>query len=174
MSAAEIPAPDDQRLAQAAARLGDALRAGALRIALAESCTGGWIAKLLTDIAGSSEWFERGYVTYSNRAKIEELAVPEAVLAAEGAVSEAAVRAMVQGVRQATGSAAAIAVSGIAGPGGGSDAKPVGTVHFGFALGDREWAAVRRFAGDRDAVRRHAVGFALEQMVGALNRSDRE
>src|SRR5262245_11070302 len=116
ISAIEPGAPDDARLAQAAARLGDALRAGALRIALAESCTGGWIAKLLTDIPGSSDWFESGYVTYSNRSKSDALGVPAAVLAAEGAVSEATVRAMVQGLRQATGSAAAIAVSGIAGP----------------------------------------------------------
>ena len=157
-----------------ARKIGARLKAAGAKLVTAESCTGGWAAQVVTSVAGSSDWFERGYVTYSNRAKIEELAVPAAVLASEGAVSEAAVRAMVQGVRQATGSAAAIAVSGIAGPGGGSDAKPVGTVHFGFALGDREWAAVRRFAGDRDAVRRHAVGFALEQMVGALNRSDRE
>ncbi len=168
MSAAELAPPDDVALARTAARLGEALRARGLRIALAESCTGGWIAKLMTDIAGSSDWFERGYVTYSNRAKTADLGVPATVLAAEGAVSEAAVRAMVQGLRRNSACTAAIAVSGIAGPGGGSPDKPVGTVHFGFALGDRDWAAARRFGGDRDAVRRHSVAFALEQMNAAL------
>ena len=107
-------------------------------------------------------------MTYSNRAKTADLGVPETLLAAEGAVSEAAVRAMVQGLRRAGSCDAAIAVSGIAGPGGGSRDKPVGTVHFGFALGDREWAAVRRFGGDRDAVRRRSVAFALEEMSAAL------
>ena len=134
----------------------------------AESCTGGWLAKLLTDIPGSSDWFERGYVTYSNRAKTADLGVPETLLAADGAVSEAAVRAMVQGARRAAGCEAAIAVSGIAGPGGGSREKPVGTVHFAFALGDRDWAAIRRFGGNRDAVRRRSVAFALEQMSSAV------
>jgi nicotinamide-nucleotide amidase len=168
MSAAEAAPSDDLALARAAARLGEALRARGLRIGLAESCTGGWIAKLLTDIPGSSDWFERGYVTYSNRAKTADLGVAEALLATEGAVSEAAVRAMVQGLRRATGCQAAIAVSGIAGPGGGSRDKPVGTVHFAFALGDRDWVAMRRFGGDRDAVRRHSVAFTLEQMNAAL------
>lgn len=168
MFAAEPDPPDDVALADAAARLGDALRARGLRIALAESCTGGWIAKLLTDIAGSSDWFERGYVTYSNRAKSQDLGVPATLLAAEGAVSEAAVRAMARGVCRVAGCQAALAVSGIAGPGGGSRDKPVGTVHFAFALGDREWAAVRRFGGDRDAVRRRSVAFALEEMSLAL------
>lgn len=174
MSAAEAQPPDDAALARAARRLGEALRAKGLRIALAESCTGGWIAKLLTDIPGSSDWFERCYVTYSNRAKTADLGVPEALLAADGAVSEAAVRAMVQGLCRATGCEAAIAVSGIAGPGGGSRDKPVGTVHFGFAQGGREWAAVRRFGGDRDDVRRHSVAFALEQMTSALQLAARD
>lgn len=168
MSVAESQPPSDADLAGAAARLGEALRSRGLRIALAESCTGGWIAKLLTDIAGSSDWFERGYVTYSNRAKTQDLGVPATLLAAEGAVSEAAVRSMARGVCRVAGCQVALAVSGIAGPGGGSRDKPVGTVHFAFALGDREWAAVRRFGGDRDDVRRRSVAFALEEMSVAL------
>jgi len=174
MSAAESRPPSDADLARAAAGLGDALRARGLRIAVAESCTGGWIAKLLTDIAGSSDWFERGFVTYSNRAKTEDLGVPATLLAAECAVSEAAVRSMARGLGRVAGCQAALAVSGIAGPGGGNRDKPVGTVHFAFALGDREWAAVRRFGGDRDAVRRLSVAFALEQMSAALASEARE
>jgi nicotinamide-nucleotide amidase len=168
MSPAEPGPPEDAALALAAARLGAALRSRSVCLAVAESCTGGWIAKLLTDIAGSSDWFERGYVTYSNRAKIEALGVSAALLAAEGAVSEPVVRAMVQGLRRAAGCAAALAVSGIAGPGGGSRDKPVGTVHFAFSLHEREWAVAQRFAGDRETVRRHAVIHALEQMTAAL------
>jgi nicotinamide-nucleotide amidase len=173
MSAAEAGPPDDDALARAAERLGSALRVGGHRLAVAESCTGGWIAKALTDIAGSSDWFEQGYVTYSNRAKSETLSVPGALIVKEGAVSEPVVRAMVQGVRRITNCAAAMAVSGIAGPGGGSAAKPVGTVHFAFLLGEREWAVRQCFAGDREAVRRHAVAFALLQMTAALEEPAR-
>jgi nicotinamide-nucleotide amidase len=113
-------------------------------------------------------------VTYSNRAKTDDLGVPEAVLGADGAVSEAAVRAMVQGLRGIPGCEAAIAVSGIAGPGGGSRDKPVGTVHFAFALGGRAWAEVRHFGGERDAVRRRSVAFALEEITAALMSPTRD
>ncbi|HEY9067754.1 MAG TPA: nicotinamide-nucleotide amidohydrolase family protein, partial [Burkholderiaceae bacterium] len=108
--------------------LGDALRRAGLTIASAESCTGGLIAAACTGIAGSSDWFERGFVTYSNEAKTESLGVPAALIAAHGAVSDAVARAMAEGALAHSRAQIAVAVTGIAGPGGGSPGKPVGTV----------------------------------------------
>jgi nicotinamide-nucleotide amidase len=161
--------PDDAGLAAMAAALGRALIARGAKLAVAESCTGGWIAKALTDMAGSSEWFERGYVTYSNEAKVEALGVAPATLAAHGAVSEPVVAEMAAGARARAEVAAAIAVSGIAGPGGAMPGKPVGLVWFGFELDARRWTARAEFAGDREAVRRAAVAFALETLRAALD-----
>jgi nicotinamide-nucleotide amidase len=169
MSAADADPSDDRTLRELAEKLGRALVARAVRLAVAESCTGGWIAKVLTDIPGSSDWFDRGYVTYSNRAKIETLGVAESLLVGSGAVSEPVVRAMAASAKRLTGCEAAIAVSGIAGPGGASPGKPVGLVCFAFAVGEREWAQQVRFAGDREAVRRQAVGFALTRLTEALS-----
>ncbi len=167
MSPAEPP-PDDAALYARGEALGKALLAADRRIAVAESCTGGWIAKVLTDPPGSSRWFDRGFVTYSDLAKIEVLGVDQAVLTATGAVSEAVVAAMTAGLRRYTSCRAAIAVSGIAGPGGGTAAKPVGLVCFGFSLDDRHFTATVRFSGDREAVRRLAVDYALGTMTAAI------
>jgi nicotinamide-nucleotide amidase len=134
-------------------------------MATAESCTGGWIAKVLTDAAGSSQWFDGGIVAYSNAAKTALLGVSAATLAAHGAVSEETVRAMAEGARERFGAQLAVAVSGIAGPTGGTPDKPVGTVHFGWAAPGRVTAARRVFSGGREAVRRQTVALALERLV---------
>jgi nicotinamide-nucleotide amidase len=138
------------------------------RVALAESCTGGWVAKSLTDIPGSSAQFESGFVTYANRAKESALGVRSATLAAEGAVSRATVLEMAAGARGRSGAELALSVSGIAGPDGGSDEKPVGLVWFGWQTASGAYDAVcAQFAGDRDAVRRQAVAQAL-RLVASL------
>jgi nicotinamide-nucleotide amidase len=171
MAAADARAPDDAALAALAADLGHALAARGLRLALAESCTGGWIAKAVTDNPGASEWFAAGFVTYSDAAKAAALGVASELIATHGAVSELVVEAMAVGARQKTGADAAIAVSGVAGPGGGSPSKPVGLVWFGWSLGDRNWTGQADFQGDRDAVRRQAVGRAMSVLRNALDRT---
>lgn len=150
--------------------LADALRARGWRMATAESCTGGMIAAACTDLAGSSDWFERAVVSYSNQAKTDLLGVPAALLAQHGAVSEPVVRAMAEGVQRSSGADLTVAVTGIAGPGGGTPAKPVGTVWFGFARrsadGSLQVASEqRRFAGDRAQVRRATVEHALRGLL---------
>lgn len=161
--------PTDAMLNDLAAGLGRRLTGRGMRLATAESCTGGWIAKVITDIAGSSNWFEAGLLTYSNSAKRRVLGVSERTLAEHGAVSEAVVLAMATGALAAVDAGIAVSVSGIAGPGGAVAGKPVGTVWFGFAQvapGDiRTRAAVCQFDGDREAVRRRSVGFALESLL---------
>jgi len=162
--------PGDEALAGLARDTGQALGMAGLRLATAESCTGGWIAKLLTDIAGSSAWFERGLVTYSNAAKTQLLGVPAGIIEVHGAVSEATVRAMAEGALNVSDAEAALAVSGIAGPGGGSPEKPVGTVWLAWAGKGRETEARRfLFPGDREAVRRQAVAAALEGLLARLS-----
>lgn len=168
--------PTDAQLTALARNLGEALRVRGARVACVESCTGGWIAKTLTDIPGSSEWFGWGWVTYANDAKRQLVGVPEAILAAHGAVSEAAVAAMARAGRILSGAEFSIAVSGVAGPDGGTPEKPVGTVWFGWDgppdIIERGTAAttdpnvpgvtaLRVFAGDRDSIRRQAVSHAL-------------
>ena len=150
--------------------LADRLRARGWRLACAESCTGGMIAAACTELAGSSDWFERGVVSYSNAAKTDMLGVPAALLATHGAVSEAVARAMVEGMQRASDSDLAVSVTGIAGPSGGSPAKPVGTVWFGFAVRDaagrvRASTEQRRFDGDRAQVRAATVAHALRELV---------
>ncbi len=138
-------------------------------IAVAESCTGGWLAKCLTDIAGSSAWFERGFVTYSNASKQDMLGVSAGTLAEHGAVSEAVVREMTQGVLARSQADVAVAISGTAGPGGGLPDKPVGTVCFAWAMRDGfDETMTCRFDGDRDAVRRQSVRQALEHLLDLL------
>jgi nicotinamide-nucleotide amidase len=141
------------------------------RLVTAESCTGGWLAKVITDLPGSSQWFECGYVTYSNTAKVRDLQVSERTLELHGAVSEATAREMAAGALHASGADLAIAITGIAGPDGGTADKPVGTVWFGVAvrrdaneLDDRS-VRVQHFTGDRDSIRRDSVKFALEWLV---------
>jgi nicotinamide-nucleotide amidase len=161
----------DRDLARLAARVGRHLFKGARSVATAESCTGGWIAKALTDIAGSSQWFVEGFVTYGNKAKVLRLGVPSAVLRNPGAVSEATVRAMAAGAIKRTGAHLAVAVTGIAGPGGAVPGKPVGTVWLGWAPRRRRTNRVavqlRHFRGDRETVRRKTVRAAL---AGLLRR----
>jgi nicotinamide-nucleotide amidase len=161
------PPPADPELNALAAAALAALAGRGWQVALAESCTGGWIAKALTDIPGSSAQFVAGFVTYSNRAKEAALGVKAATLAA-GAVSRATVLEMAAGTRTHSGAELALAVSGIAGPDGGSADKPVGLVWFGWqtAAGEHD-AAQRRFAGDRESVRRQAVAHGL-RLIAAL------
>lgn len=158
---------DAPLLARAAAVL-DLARARAWRLATAESCTGGLIAGALTAIAGSSDVVEGGLVTYSNAAKTALLGVPAPLIAAHGAVSEPVARAMAEGARARLGVEAAIAVTGVAGPGGGSADKPVGTVWFGLAAPDGTRALRRLFPGDRAAVREATVLQALDLLAEIL------
>lgn len=145
-------------------RLADLLRARGWLMASAESCTGGLIAAACTDLAGSSEWFERGFITYSNEAKADMLSVDPQQLAAHGAVSEVVARAMAHGAVRHSRARVAVAVTGIAGPSGGSDSKPVGTVWFGFMVDGRLNSETRCFAGDRAAVRAATVHHALHRL----------
>lgn len=152
-----------------AQQVADALLESGLTLATAESCTGGWVAKVLTDIAGSSGWFDRGFVTYSNLAKQEMLGVSEQTLTEQGAVSEAVVKAMVAGVLANSAASLALSISGIAGPGGGSSEKPVGTVWVAWQrTGGSVQAACYHFSGDRESVRRQAVIVALKGVLALL------
>ena len=164
-------APGDAELTALALRLGERLAATGRRIATAESCTGGWIAKALTDVPGSSAWFGTGLVCYSNDAKITLLGVAPAELAEYGAVSEAVVRSMARGALERAPADVSVAVSGVAGPDGGTAAKPVGTVWIGWAWrtdgGLKVVAREHHFAGNRDNVRRQAVVAALEGALAA-------
>jgi nicotinamide-nucleotide amidase len=137
-------------------------------LATAESCTGGMIAAACTDMAGSSSWFERGFVTYSNASKTELLGVPEALIASQGAVSDAVARAMAQGALARSHAQASVAVTGIAGPGGATPGKPVGTVWLAWCVGGRTHAQVQHFDGDRAAVRAATVQCALAGLVAYL------
>lgn len=162
----------DADLEKAGSALGDLLQEQEMRIATAESCTGGWVAKVLTDRAGSSAYVHGGLVTYSNHAKQELLGVSEQTLAECGAVSEPVVRQMVAGALAVTGVDVAVAISGVAGPGGGSVDKPEGTVWFAWGRShDTTEAKLERFEGDRDAVRRQAVLYALQGVSEYVKRS---
>jgi len=154
---------DDHALDALAGRLGERLRAAGRMAATAESCTGGWIAKILTDVPGSSAWFDRGFVTYTNEAKQDLLGVRADTLAAHGAGSEATVREMVAGALAHSRAGVAVAVSGVAGPTGGTAEKPVGTVWLAWGSRERGLRTERcRFDGDREAVRRQAVARAIQ------------
>jgi nicotinamide-nucleotide amidase len=163
---------DEAALTQLAAEVGARLQQRGELVLTAESCTGGGIAEVLTRVAGSSAWFDRAWVTYSNKAKTAELGVPAAVLRLEGAVSEPVVRAMARGAgARADGPAWAVAVSGIAGPDGGSPAKPVGTVWIAWSGPKLMVAQAFLFAGDREAVRRQTVLAALQGLKDLLDQS---
>jgi len=141
-----------------------------LLLATAESCTGGWVAQVITHTAGSSAWFDRGFVTYSNEAKVEMLGVPAETLAEFGAVSQETAADMAVGALKNSNAMFSLAITGIAGPTGGSPGKPVGTVCFAWCRrGDKADAETRQFAGDREAIRRQAVVHALQ---GLLRRID--
>lgn len=153
----------EKQLHQLSVLVGNKLQEKGLWITCAESCTGGWVAKSITDIAGSSAWFDRGFITYSNGSKHELLGVAEATLNEFGAVSEEAVREMAKGALHAAGADLALSISGIAGPDGGSEQKPVGTVWFGFADSQgRVFTSKQLFRGDRQSVRLQAAVFSLQ------------
>ncbi len=161
-----MSAQQTDAMGKLSARCADRLRARGWRLVVAESCTGGWLAKVLTDLPGSSDWFDRGYVTYSNAAKQSLLGVREATLIAHGAVSEETVAEMTRGALRESGADLALAVSGIAGPGGGSPEKPVGTVCFAWQRRAHEPQVSReRFDGDREAVRRQSVVYLLQRLL---------
>lgn len=145
--------------------VGQALQARGLLLATAESCTGGGVAQAVTDVGGSSAWFERGFVTYSNGAKSTMLGVPADLIAAHGAVSEEVAAAMAQGALARSDARVAVSTTGIAGPTGGVPGKPVGTVCFGWAMDGRVQTQRLVFAGDRQAVRTQAVAHALQELL---------
>jgi nicotinamide-nucleotide amidase len=148
--------------------LADFLIKNELKLATAESCTGGMISAACTDLAGSSDWFERGFVTYSNEAKTELLGVDAALIEAHGAVSEPVARAMAFGAIRHSKAQVSIAVTGIAGPTGGSAAKPVGTVWFGFSVQGSLHSEMMLFTGDRATVRQQTVMHALQRLTSLL------
>lgn len=153
-----------------AIKTNDVLQEKGMMLATAESCTGGWVAKMMTDIAGSSSSFDRGFVTYSNLAKQDMLGVSIDTLDQYGAVSEAVVQEMVAGALQHSIADIALSISGIAGPSGGSEDKPVGTVCFAWGIRKGELQSVTQlFLGDRDAVRQQAVIFALKGILKMLS-----
>lgn len=161
----------DPELLALSERLGRALSALGARLVTAESCTGGWIGEVVTMVPGSSGWYDRGFITYSNAAKRAVLGVSAQTLLAQGAVSEATVIEMVDGALRLSGAEFAVAVSGVAGPGGGTPDKPVGTVCIAWGtLGGGRESRTFHFAGDRDAVRRQSVIAAIEGAIGWTER----
>jgi len=164
-------AVSNSELDDLARALGARLATHGEQLATAESCTGGWLAKVITDLPGSSHWFGWGFVTYANEAKAGLLGVPAALLEAHGAVSEPVARAMAEGARAVSGAGLAIAVTGIAGPGGATADKPLGTVWFAWADAAGTRAERASFDGDRDAVRRQSVAHALRGALEHLDRS---
>jgi nicotinamide-nucleotide amidase len=156
-----------------ARRVGARLKARRLKLATAESCTGGWIAQAVTSIAGSSDWFDRGFVTYSNEAKREVLGVRTRTLSRHGAVSEETAKEMAAGALARSRAQVAVAVTGIAGPSGGTREKPVGMVCFAWARKRRTPASVvRRFPGNREGIRRRSVAFALQGLLERLEEKE--
>ena len=148
--------------------LAHALQAKKATMATAESCTGGLIAASCTDLSGSSAWFERGFVSYSNDAKTEMLAVPSALILKHGAVSEAVAQAMALGALYRSESVVSVAVTGIAGPSGGSQEKPVGTVWLAWCIGGRVYTELQTFSGNRDQIRVATTDCALEGLLKRL------
>jgi len=152
-------------LAFLSGKTGKALKKKGQTLVTAESCTGGWVAQAVTSVAGSSDWFERGYVTYSNAAKREALGVSAKTLLRHGAVSEATAREMARGALKRGRGTIALAITGIAGPGGGLPGKPVGTVCFAWARGRKMRSETKRFRGGRSRVRRQSVVHALRGVL---------
>ena len=161
-----------RELTDLSAQVGRALRENALVLVTAESCTGGWVAEVVTATAGSSGWFDRGLVTYSNAAKEELLGVAPETLHTDGAVSESAARQMATGALRVSKADVALAITGIAGPSGGTATKPVGTVFFAWCRrGIEPITATQTFSGDRESVRRQSVLFALRRLIALLGAS---
>jgi nicotinamide-nucleotide amidase len=164
----------DNTLYQLAERVGQALKTRGLMLAAAESCTGGGVSEAITMVPGSSDWFERGFVTYTYISKREMLGVSSATLGQHGAVSEPTVREMVAGALAHSHAQVAVAVSGTAGPGGGTPDKPVGTVCFAWGIKDGALECeTRHFAGDRQSVRRQSVEQALDGVLRLLGSEPR-
>ncbi len=150
-------------------QVAELLKVSGQRLAVAESCTGGWLAKVCTDLSGSSEWFDRGFVTYSNEAKHDMLGVSETTIKTYGAVSTNTVEEMVSGALSHSRADWAIAISGVAGPGGGSEVNPVGSVWFAWMKKDQYPVTIKKiFSGDREQVRKQSVKFALEELAKLL------
>jgi nicotinamide-nucleotide amidase len=166
------PTVHDSQVAERVARLAAALEVRGWRLATAESCTGGLVAAACTERAGSSVWFEQGVVSYSNAAKTGLLGVPATLIEQHGAVSLPVAQAMARGAQRDAAVQAALSITGVAGPGGGSATKPVGTVCFGWAVGEGCWSERRHIDGDRAAVRRQSVLFALDGLLAALDAPD--
>lgn len=159
----------DSVLYKLAEEVGAALKARGLMLASAESCTGGWVSEAVTMVPGSSDWFERGFVTYTYISKREMLGVKEATLENRGAVSEEVVREMAEGALARSHAQVAVAVSGVAGPSGGTPEKPVGTVCFAWGMKDgKPRSETKRFSGDRESVRRQSVEHALKGVLALL------
>jgi nicotinamide-nucleotide amidase len=159
----------DEELHQLAAELGDKLRARDWMLATAESCTGGWVGQLLTSLPGSSHWYERGFITYANAAKIEMLGVPAETIDEHGAVSEQTASAMAAGALKHSHAQASLAISGIAGPGGGTPQKPVGLVCYGWALADGTvMSSTCRLDGNREEIRSRAVAASLRGLIDLM------
>ena len=155
-----------------ATELGAALKARGFMLTLAESCTGGMLSQAITSVAGSSAWFDRGFITYSNQAKIEMLDVSSHTLEIFGAVSEEIAREMVLGALKHSHAHIAASITGIAGPDGGSTQKPVGTVCFGFVLNKNSHTATQHFAGNRETIRQKSVEYALKQLLALTLKAE--
>jgi nicotinamide-nucleotide amidase len=163
----------DNVVHQLSIRVGNKLRDERLMLATAESCTGGMVATAITDISGSSNWFERGFVTYSNLAKTEMIGVPAALIDQHGAVSEPVAKAMAEGALRNSRAQVSVAITGVAGPAGGSDAKPVGTVSFAWSNRLHTAVETQLFKGDREQVRTQAAVHALRGLLELLDRREK-
>jgi nicotinamide-nucleotide amidase len=158
---------------QLAIRAGNKLRDERLMLATAESCTGGMVAAAITDISGSSAWFERGFVTYSNLAKMEMIGVPAAMIEQHGAVSEPVAKAMAEGALRNSRAQVSLAITGVAGPGGGTETKPVGMVSFAWSNRLHTAAETLVFKGDREQIRVQAAAHALRGLLALLDEKER-
>ncbi|PYE13615.1 CinA family protein [Paraburkholderia silvatlantica] len=163
----------DSVVHQLAIRVGNKLRDGRLMLATAESCTGGMVATAITDISGSSVWFERGFVTYSNQAKTEMIGVPPELIDKHGAVSEPVARAMAEGALSNSRAQVSLAITGVAGPGGGTPEKPVGMVSFGWSNRLHTSVETLVFKGDREQIRVQAAAHALRGLLGFIDEQER-
>ncbi|MBB2930817.1 MULTISPECIES: CinA family protein [Paraburkholderia] len=163
----------DSVVHQLAIRVGNKLRDGRLMLATAESCTGGMVATAITDISGSSVWFERGFVTYSNQAKTEMIGVPPELIEKHGAVSEPVARAMAEGALSNSRAQVSLAITGVAGPGGGTPEKPVGMVSFGWSNRLHTSVETLVFKGDREQIRVQAAAHALRGLLAFIDEQER-
>ena len=165
--------PTDSVVHQLAIRVGNKLRDARIMLATAESCTGGMVAAAITDISGSSGWFERGFVTYSNQAKTEMIGVPAELIEKHGAVSEPVARAMAEGALRNSRAQISLAITGVAGPGGGTPEKPVGMVSFGWSNRLHTSVETLVFKGDREQIRVQAATHALRGLLALIDEKER-